>query len=144
MNNDFFNNAQMLSWMKNFSSQIDWDSWMKNMQKHNSEFMNQAGAKLNQDIQNLTHHNARNVERNMALAMDALKHNLSASSMEQVIANNQKVGLEILANNLEHSKENFSQMAASSAEIYSQFNDHMMHSMDCSCHHESKAQDQKA
>jgi len=113
MTNNFFQESfQMFTdpsaytnWMQNFSK-FDWASWTKSLQDHNTKAFSQFNPEILEQFQEMTRNNAAYMQKNIVTYLENVKKNMTASSMDEVVANQHKLVKELSINHTEHLKDN--------------------------------------
>lgn len=113
MTNNFFQDSfQMFTdssaytnWMQNFSK-FDWASWTKSLQDHNTKAFSQFNPEVLEQFQEMTTNNAAYLQKNIVTYLENVKQNMSASSVDEVVANQYKLVKELSVSHTEHLKDN--------------------------------------
>jgi ribose 5-phosphate isomerase len=125
MNHNFFNNEQFTAWLNGFNNN-DWQNLLKNSQEKAMQFFGATSAKVTEHAQNMTAAQANNLHQNMTLILENFKANLIANNLEHVVTNNHQLIKDIIANNIENSKEMLSQFSNLTTDVYTHIVDKMM------------------
>lgn len=113
MTNNFFQESfQMFTdpsaytnWMQNFSK-FDWASWTKSLQDNNTKAFSQFSPEVLEQFQEMTRNNAAYLQKNIVTYLENVKQNMSASSVDEVVANQYKLVKELSVSHTEHLKDN--------------------------------------
>jgi hypothetical protein len=107
-NNNF---SEHFSKYANKFTQVEWQEWLETFQEQNSQNL--------AHLQNIVNSNAQNLGKNTQLLLDTMKNNVSASNLEEAMANQYNLLKDVAENNVENFKEVLSNVSVNAINNYS-------------------------